>query len=133
MNLEPYVAVSAEQGLFKLVASRSNGLVLENLLTGKSKFYSVRKHQFTPLGTVAIYTLEDTCPLTDVFQKMKDGLTDNPPVSTKSPVHEIEEYFESILPEYDEDRVSVKDMKKVIKWFNTLNDKGLLEATSEEE
>ena len=133
MNLEPYVAVSAEQGLFKLVASRSNGLVLENLLTGKSKFYSVRKHQFTPLGTVAIYTLEDTCPLSDVFQKMKDGLTDNPPVNTKSPVHEIEEYFESILPEYDEDRVSVKDMKKVIKWFNTLNDKGLLEASSEEE
>jgi len=131
MNLDSYVAVSAESGLFKMVASRNNGLVLENLDTGKSKFYSVRKHQFTPLGTVAIYTLTDTSALPDIFKTMLDKYQETPPVDTKSESHEIEEYFELILPDYDEDRVSLKDMKKVIKWFNSLNDRGLL--TSEEE
>ena len=124
MNLEPYIAVSGEGGLFSLVASRSNGLVLESLDTGKSKFYSVRKHQFTPLGTVAIYTLEDSEPLADVFKTMLDKKADMPPVSPKSESHVIEEYFENILPDYDEDKVSLKDMKKVIRWFQSLDSKG---------
>lgn len=132
MNLEPFVAVSSEQGLFKLVASRNNGLVLESLDSGKSKFYSVRKHQFTPLGTVAIYTLEDTTPLAEIFTTMNNKLSELPLVSTKAESHEIEEYFESILPDYDEDRVSLKDMKKVIKWFTVLKDKDLLNVGEEE-
>lgn len=132
MNLDPYVSVSSESGLFKLVASRNNGLVLENLDNGKSKFYSVRKHQFTPLGTVAIYTLTDTTPLPDVFRAMLDKYKGMPPVSLKAENHEIEEYFENILPDYDEDRVSLKDMKKVIKWFNTLNERSLLNDEEEE-
>ena len=132
MNLEPYISVSGEQGLFNLVASRNNGLVLEHLETGKSKFYSIRKHQFTPLGTVAIYTLEDTKPLKEVFESMLSKFAEMPPVSLKSENHEIEEYFENILPDYDEDRVSLKDMKKVIKWFTILNDKNLLESDEEE-
>lgn len=127
MNLEPYISVSGEGGLFKLVATRTNGLVLENLdMPGKARFYSTRKHQFTPLGTVAIYTLEDSTPLVDIFKTMQTNLEKTPPVSIKSEKHIIEEYFESILPSYDEDRVSTKDMKKVIKWFVKLNDMGLL-------
>lgn len=133
MNLESFIAVSGEGGLFNLIASRSNGLVLESLETGKSKFYSIRKHQFTPLGTVAIYTLEDSTPLGDVFQIMLDKKADTPPVSPKSESHVIEEYFESILPDYDEDRVSLKDMKKVIRWFQSLDSKRLLTQTGEEE
>jgi len=134
MNLEPYISVSGEGGLFKLIATRTNGLVLENLDSlGKSNFYSTRKHQFTPLGTVAIYTLEDSTPLPDIFKTMLDKLPDNPPVSVKAEKHEIEEYFESILPDYDEDRVSNKDMKKVIKWFKKLHDHNLLITTDSEE
>lgn len=133
MNLDPYIAVSGEQGLFLLVSNRSNGLVLEHLVSKKSKFYSIRKHQFTPLGTVAIYTLTDTSPLRDVFTTMLDKVNELPPVSPKSEIVVIEEYFENILPDYDEDRVSVKDMKKVIKWFNLLHEQGLLSKNSGEE
>ena len=132
MNLDSYVAVSSEGGLFKLIISRNNGLVLEHLDTGKSKFYSVRKHQFTPLGTVAIYTLTDTTPLPDIFRTMLDKYQEMPPVSVKAANHEIEEYFENIIPDYDEDRVSLKDMKKVIRWFNSLKDRNLLVSDEEE-
>jgi hypothetical protein len=132
MNLEPFISVSGEQGLFSMIASRSNGLVLEHIESGKSKFYSIRKHQFTPLGTVAIYTLSDTKPLKDVFETMLAQIDKTPPVSIKAENHVIEEYFEGILPEYDEDRVSLKDMKKVIKWFNLLKDKDLLNTEEEE-
>jgi len=134
MNLEPYIAVSGEGGLFILKATRSNGLVLENLDSlGKSNFYSTRKHQFTPLGTVAIYTLDDSTPLVDIYKTMLAKMPELPPVSIKSERHVIEEYFDQILPDYDEDKVSLKDMKKVIKWFVKLNDHNLLTSSDEEE
>ncbi len=131
MNLEPYLSVSGQPGLFKIVASRSNGMILESFEQKKAKFFSVRKHQFTPLGTVAIYTLEGTESLEQVFQNMKDKFADNPPINPKSEKHQIEEYFESVLPNYDEDKVSIKDMKKVIKWFTCLNEKGILDEKDE--
>ena len=134
MNLEPYIAVSGEGGLFQLKATRSNGLVLENLDSiGKSNFYSTRKHQFTPLGTVAIYTLEDSMPLVDIYKTMLAKMVDLPPVSVKSERHVIEEYFDQILPDYDEDKVSIKDMKKVIKWFMKLHEHNLLTSSISEE
>ena len=134
MNLEPYIAVSGEGGLFQLKATRSNGLVLENLDSiGKSNFYSTRKHQFTPLGTVAIYTLEDSMPLVDIYKTILAKMADLPPVSVKSERHVIEEYFDQILPDYDEDKVSIKDMKKVIKWFMKLHEHNLLTSSNSEE
>ena len=133
MNLEPYVAVSGAPGVFKLKTPRSNGLVVEEIDSGKVKFFSTRKHQFTPLGTVAIYTLEDSTELKIIFKTMLDQISNNPPVSPKSPNHEIFEYFEKILPDFDEDRVYISDIKKVIKWFNFLNDRSLLSGSDEEE
>jgi hypothetical protein len=37
----------------------------------------------------------------------------------------LEEYFFDVLPNYDEDRVYPSDIKKIIKWYNILLDKGL--------
>ena len=133
MNLEPFVAVSGAPGVFRLKTPRSNGLVVEDIDTGKIKFFSTRKHQFTPLGTVAIYTLEDSTELKIIFETMLLQMGENPPVSTNAPNHEIFEYFEKILPDFDEDRVYISDIKKVIKWFNFLNDRQLLNTSEEEE
>jgi len=133
MNLDAYIAVSGEGDLFKLITSKTSGLVLENLDSGKSRFYSVRKHQFTPLGTVAVYILGGTRQLNEIFQVMQDQKLTNPPVSHKAEKHEIEEYIESVIPDYDEDRVPLKDMKKLIKWFAFLDSRGMLAHKDEEE
>ena len=135
MNLENYVVVSGMSGVHEIVTSRNNGIVIKQLDTDKSIFCSVRKHQFTPLSTVGIYTLEDTEDLVTIFTKMLELLPDTPPVKASAPKHEVEEYFEKILPSYDEDKVFISDMKKVIKWFNYLNERNLLtiEAASNDE
>jgi hypothetical protein len=46
MNLENLVAVSGMSGIFRIAANRNNGLIVEDLITGKKKFASARKHQF---------------------------------------------------------------------------------------
>ncbi|MBK7007750.1 MAG: DUF5606 domain-containing protein [Saprospiraceae bacterium] len=133
MKLKNVVAVSGHPGLMTLVSSRNNGLILKDPATGKSSFFSVRTHQFTPLETVGIYTMKDTVDLKDIFQTMMDKMADLPPVSVKSSGPELMAYFANILPDYDKDRVYPGDVKKVIKWFNNLNDMGFLTAKEEDE
>lgn len=135
MKLDEYIAVSGMSDVYKLVTSKPNGLILADLDSGKTKFYPVRKHQFTPMASVAIYTLEDTIPLVDVFSRMKDKESSLAVPKPSDEKMKLLEYFENIVPDYDEDRVYVSDIKKVVKWFAFLNDRKILDqaASSEEE
>ena len=106
MKLEDLVAVSGISGLFKMAANRNNGLIIEDLDTGKRKFAPSRKHQFTPLATIGIYTLDDSTELNIVFNTILEQLESNPPpVGTKAPSADYHTWFRKILPAYDEDRV----------------------------
>jgi len=120
MNLEKYIAVSGLPGIFELVATRNNGLLVADMDTQKTKFYTMRKHQFTPLGSVAIYTYGDAVAIGDVFKAMHEQNGDNPIPETNIPAPALFDYFEKILPEFDRDRVFISDIKKVIKWYNFL-------------
>ncbi len=133
MKLKNILAVSGLPGLYKMNTSRANGIVVSDLETGKSRFCSMRKHQFTPMETVAIYTDFDTVDLATIFRRMLDQLDTLPPVNPKSSKEEIEDYFSEIVPDYDRDRVYISDMKKVIRWFGILHQKGYLTASDEEE
>ena len=134
MNLDNLIAVSGLPGLYRMTANRSNGLIIEDLETGKKRFASSRKHQFTPLGSIAIFTDDgDSVALTDVFRNMRDQYEDQAPVDPSAKTAELFEYFTDILPNYDKERVYPGDIKKVIKWFNTLHSNGLLVDSEEEE
>ena len=102
MNLDNFIAVSGLPGLYKMVNSRSNGLLVSDIDTGKTKFVSIRKHQFTPLATVAIYTYDDATELKEIFNNMLLQIETNPPVSLKESTDNIRAYFAQILPDYDE-------------------------------
>ncbi len=133
MDLSNLVAVSGLSGIFKMASNRKNGLILENIDTAKKKFYSSRKHQFTPLESISIYTYEDTAELTDVFKTMRAQQETNPPVSHKSGHLELRGYFEKILPNFDREKVFISDIKRLIKWFNFLIERNLLEDKPAEE
>ena len=134
MNLEKLIAVSGLPGLYRMAANRSNGLIVEDLETGKRRFASARKHQFTPLESIAIFTDDgESVALKKVFGNMKEQLEDNPPVDSGSSASDLYDYFADVLPNYDPDRVHPGDIKKVIKWFTSLHSSGLLDDHSEEE
>ena len=133
MNLDKFIAVSGLPGLYELVNSRNNGLLVSDIDTKKTRFVSMRKHQFTPLATVAIYTFDDATELKVIFKTMLEQYEDNPPVSVKESSDDIRAYFATILPDYDEDRVQVSDIKKVIKWFNFLKERSLITADGSDE
>lgn len=126
MKIDDFIAVTGKSGLFRLTANRSNGLILEDIDSGKSRFFSAMRNQFTPLNSISIYTNQDTVPLENVFRNMLQQYEDNPPVKANADTDELEDYFMDILPDYDQDKVFTGDIKKIIKWFNFLNDRDLL-------
>lgn len=129
MNLEKYLVITGVPGVHKLIASRSNGLVIEDRNEGRTRFVPVRQQQITPLATVAVYTDTDegTVPLPEVFQKMLDLLETTPPADVNANSAALRAYFTTVLPEHDQDRVHINDIKKCIKWFNFMLSKGIFE------
>ncbi len=134
MNIKDLVVVTGMTGIQRIAASRDNGMMVEDLDTGKVRFASVRKHQFSPLESISIYTDDnDAVELKVVLQAMLDKLDETPVVAAKSKPDELRAYFSKILPNYDRDQVHVSDIKKLIRWFFFLNERGLLTAAPPEE
>jgi len=133
MSLEKLVVVGGIAGVHRVAANRSNGLIIEDLDTGKKRFAPSRKHQFTPLESITIYTEDDdeTLELYKVFQNMFAKLAEVPLVEVNASNDDLKAYFATIIPNYDRDRVYIGDMKKIVKWFKFLNDRSLI--TLEEE
>jgi hypothetical protein len=117
MKLDNIISVSGLPGLHNLLASRSNGLLIESLDNKKRQFVSARKHQFTPLVSVGIYTYMDTVALEEVFKRVhhSDSIPD-----FNDKADDLRAWFKALVPDHDEDRVHINDIRKVIKWYNFL-------------
>ena len=135
MSYREIVAVTGLGGLFQLLATKSDGAIVRNLADKTTKFISARLHNVTPLESIEVYTTGDNVRLHNVFQKMMETegtvtLADN----KKGDNNSVREYFKSVFPDFDEERVYVSDMKKMVKWFDILkaNDMLNFEAPAEE-
>ena len=132
MGLEKILSVAGKPGLYKLITQTRTGFVAESLLDGKRITVSLRS-SVSVLSEIAIYTLEEEVPLRDVFKKIQEkengGKTS---IGHKEEKIKLEEYFFEVLPNYDEDRVYVSDIKKVIQWYNILTDYKITDFSSEE-
>ena len=70
-------------------------------------------------------------PLKDVFQKIFDKEKGGSCIDSKSADAELKKYLKGVFPEYDDSRVYISDIKKLLSWYNILQKQGLL--TKEEE
>ncbi|MBK8505520.1 MAG: DUF5606 domain-containing protein [Saprospiraceae bacterium] len=133
MKLEDIVAVSGMPGLFKMAGSRPNGIIIEDIDSGKRKFVPSRKHQFSPLETISIFTLTDTESLIDVLRKMYALRDEVALISAKASNDDLRAYFLKILPDHDQSRVFFRDIKKMVKWYEFLTSRNLLNSTTSAE
>ena len=135
MNVEGIISVSGKPGLFKVLGQTKNGVIVESLIDGKKSSISSTS-KMSALQDIAIYTYTEDLPLADVLDKIRLKENGAPSIGHKSSAAVLSEYFKEILADYDEDRVYISDIKKVISWYNTLQKVGLAvesdEASSDE-
>jgi hypothetical protein len=135
MSLEKILSITGKPGLYRVNTQTRSGFLAESLLDGKKISVSAR-HNVSLLSEIAIYTLTEELPLRAVFAKISEKEDGGEAISHKSSKDELEEYFFGILPDYDEDRVYVSDIKKVVQWYNLLTKSGMTdfsEKTEEDE
>ncbi len=77
--------------------------------------------QVSALAEIQIYTLTDVVPLAAVLNQMFEREAGKPSsLQPKAPGEELLAYFETLLPDFDYERVYPSHIKKVIQWYNLL-------------
>ncbi len=120
--LKGILSISGQPGLFKMVTEAKNSIIVESLLTGKRMpAYSTSK--ISALSDISVFTQTGEIQLKELFEKIQEnGKT----ISPKASANEIKAFFAEVLPEYDQDRVYVSDMKKIFQWYQLLHELNLL-------
>ncbi|MCE5347807.1 MAG: DUF5606 domain-containing protein [Bacteroidales bacterium] len=125
MNLKDILAISGEPGLFRFIAQGKNAIIVEHLETKKrSSVYGSAK--VSSLEDIAIFTYNEDKPLGKVFDLIYEKENGGPSIDSKLSSDELKSYFETILSEYNKEKVYTSDIKKVILWYNTLQRLNLL-------
>jgi hypothetical protein len=131
--LKDIIAISGQGGLFKYVSQARNGIIVESLETGK-RMQAFSSMKVNSLKDIAVYTKQEEIPLEDVFRKISEKENGGSCIDPKSSPEELKSYFLEILPDYDQERVYVSDIKKMTHWYNILQQHDLLkfeEVTTE--
>jgi hypothetical protein len=131
MNLEGIINVAGKPGLYKVVSQGNNTVIVKSLMDGKkAPLYS--HNQANMLEEIGIYTYDDTKPLSKIFDDIAKKEEGKEALSHKSSTNQLTAYFREILADYDEERVYISDIKKVIQWYNAMQKNGLIELPKEE-
>ena len=132
MNIEGIINVSGKSGLYKIISQGKNAIIVESL-RDKKRMPVYSHNQASSLEDIGIYTYEDSVPLIDIFKKIAEKENYQKCISHQSSKNEIEKYFREILPDYDEMRVYISDMKKILNWYNALQSTGFIESPKNNE
>lgn len=125
MNVEKILAISGKPGLYLLQLQTRSGFVAESLTDGKKISVSLRSN-VSLLSEISMYTYEDEKPLAEIMRAIALKENEGPAISHKEDNAKLIAYFKEVVPNYDEDRVYVSDIKKVLNWYNILQAKGMV-------
>lgn len=134
MSLQKILAISGKPGLYELKLQTRTGFVAESLIDGKRITVGLRSN-VSLLSEIAVYTYTEEIKLAEVFKaiaaKEQDGLA----LSHKESNDVMFAYFREVMPEFDEERVYISDIKKILNWYNMLQPKGIvsIDALNSEE
>ena len=131
--LKTILSIAGRPGLFRLVNRGKNMLIVEAIATGK-RTPAYAHDKVISLGDISIYTNEGDVPLGDVLEKVKDA-NNGASVDIKAIGDDqaVRDYFETILPTYDQEKVYTTDIKKLLTWYNLLLAAGITEFAEKEE
>ena len=132
------LSISGKPGLYKLVSRGKANLIVESIDQQHKRMPVFASDRVTSLGDIAIYTDSEDMPLMKVFANLLKVEEGNPASINykKCKSAELREYFATILPDYDRDRVHDSDIKKLLQWYNLLVNNGITdfeEPEAEEE
>lgn len=129
------LSITGRPGLYKLLKQGRGMLIVESVDNEHRRMPVGERDKVVSLNDISIYTDEDDKPLMEVFEAIR-AKENGEPVKfnpKKAPANELHEYFASVLPSYDRDRVFDNDLRKLFTWYNILVENGITDFVDEEE
>ncbi len=122
MEYSDIASLTGKGGLFKVLKPTRTGVILESMDDKKQRIAANASQRISVLSDISIYTTdqEGSTPLEDVFKKIYKEFDSDLGVTPTSDPDELKAFIKHIIPNYDENRVYVSDIKKLIKWYNSI-------------
>jgi len=114
--------VSGKPGLYKILKPSRSGVLLESMDEKKNKLVVGANHRVSVLSEISIYTLteEGATPLEDIMITIEKEFEGDTGLAPDADNDEYKAFLKHVLPEYDEERVYVSDIKKLINWYKII-------------
>ncbi len=134
IDLRQVAAIAGMSGLYRIVKPTRTGVIVESLSDTPSRLVAQARHRMSLLDEISIYTTDEetTVPLAEVFERIHQKYNGELPLSEKPDDQELKDFMEEVLPEYDESRVYVSDMRKLATWYTIVNKHMGFKATDAE-
>lgn len=130
--LREILSVTGRPGLYRILSSGSNMLIVEDL-TSKKRLPIHSRDKVVSLGDIAMYTESGDTPLGEILDKVY-AHNEGKKIDVKALVagKKLRDEFEAVVADYDRDRVYDNDIKKLFTWYNLLIDAGFTKFAEEE-
>lgn len=107
MNLKNIATIAGKSGLFKIIKPTRNGVIIENLDGTGARSIANATSKVSILHEITIYTnsSEGSIPLREVFPLIKEKFGNSIEVNAKSEGAELASFMQSVIPNYDTEKV----------------------------
>ena len=133
MDLSGVLSIGGKPGLYMTVSQTKNGLIVESIGKEKKRMPVYASDKVSALEEISIFTTEEDIPLKEVFKKIFVKQEGKQAITHKSSKNDLKDFFLEALPEYDEEKVYISDIKKVIQWYNILQAEKLIDVEEKKE
>ncbi|MBQ9586940.1 MAG: DUF5606 domain-containing protein [Bacteroidales bacterium] len=133
MDLSKILVISGKPDIYELISQTKNGAIVESL-ADKHRQPVFKTDRISSLSEISIFTTDKEKPLGEVFQNIfrkEDGKQVTFDIRKASNA-DLFAYFKEVLPEYDTEHVHASDVKKVLLWYNLLNNAGRIDLENPE-
>jgi hypothetical protein len=132
MDLSKILSISGRSGLFRVVSQLKNAVLVESL-SDKKRFPAFAHDKISSMEEISVFTLGDDLPLKEVLKTIFEKQEGKPVLDAKSDDKKLKELFLQMVPDYDQSRVYVSDIRKIVAWYNILLENNLLDFTEKPE
>ena len=132
--MKEILSISGYSGLFKLISSTKNGIIVEDIET-KKRLPAYTTSKVSSLHDIAIFKDDgEEISLTEVMKGIRTKAKSAAALDPKKADNEaLKAYFADVLPNYDRERVYISHIKKVLTWYNQLQRCNMLDVLDEKE
>jgi len=131
-DLSKILSITGKPGLYRMVAQAKTGVIVESLIDGK-RFQAFTHDKVSSLEEISVFTDTGDKPLREILKTIKEKTEGGKAPDPKADNQKLKEFFETIMPNYDRDKVYVSHMKKIYAWYNLLHEKEMLDFTEKPE